>query len=246
MKRVTIVDENGNPVVPAVGTKVRVTSPTGERFDATFLRVSGDRAEVRYENGHTAALGTMEAKEIVVVQPSLAKGGPVEVNGVDVRSETLPGIEPPPKKEPTDAERRRLDYAIRRYANLAPAIELFCSRLQAWDVGGSLRPVGLHADALLSFWNDIGEDLKLLKSDGVAVRVTGRSRQNAWMRVRAKVSLIESARKLYTEVYPDEVLDNLTIKAVLENSVFLASGEREIGIVPKASCVKPGQRGGNR
>ena len=160
---------------------------------------------------------------------------------------TIPGVEgaePQPTAE-EKAKRSTLDVAIERHAHLNPDIERFCQRLQAWRVNDP--DLQRNYDGMLyrtlSFWKLLGEQLAHMKKESVAIKVTTRSRRDAWMRVGAKVKLREDVLAKFEAVYPPEVLGNLTVNAVLEDSVFLVSGDREIGIVPKAHCVKPGQRG---
>jgi hypothetical protein len=192
--------------------------------------------------------------------------GPVEVSGKDVRTLLLPGVMPdqPDSRveaafsgepahssdwtthrvatgEPTADKKPRptLDVAIERYGNLDPDIQRFLTRLESWVVGDGWQ--GSHDDnvgEIRAAWGLLGTKLEAMKVSGVTVKVTPRSRRDAWMRPGAEVALREDVLKRFGTYYPADVLENLTIKAAGDADVFLASVDRDIGPVPKSQVVK--------
>lgn len=155
----------------------------------------------------------------------------------------------PPASEQKVQPRPTLDVAIERYGNLDVGIQKYLERLESWVLSGAALAASEQSsfDALVGVmreqWDLLGKRLVSMSAAGTIIKVTNRSRREAWMRPGAEVSLREDVFKRFLAAYPCEVLERLTIKSVTESDVFLVSGDRELGLVPKAHIVKRGQRG---
>lgn len=164
-----------------------------------------------------------------------AAGGPA------LTTLAVPGLQEPKKPEP----RHTLDVAIERYGNLDVGIQRFLVRLDSWVVSGDCDQ-RVHDDVVLDVvnaWNSLGVHLHAMAKENTTIKVTNRSRRDAWMRPGAEVSLRDDVLQRFGAVYAADVLENLSIRAATESDVFLVSGERELGLVAKAHIVKRGQRG---
>lgn len=162
----------------------------------------------------------------------------------------LPGTESTTEQVSSKPPRPALDVAIERYRNLDEGVQRFLVRLDSWKLFRADGKDAVVADdesqqaldelvgETLESWEQLGSVLENLATCKVIVKVTNRSRRDAWMRPGAEVSMREDVLKRFSAVYSADVLENLVIKAATESDVFLASGDRDIGLVPKAYVVK--------
>lgn len=148
---------------------------------------------------------------------------------------TVDSVEKPPR--PT------LEVAIERYGNIDRDMQKFLGRLDSWIVEASCE-TGAHdghvaiCSELRDAWEVLGKHLSYLEKIHATVKVTAKSRRDAWMRPGVQVALSEEALPRFAAYYSAEVLENLTIRHAGEDVAFLVSGERELGLVPKSQIVK--------
>jgi hypothetical protein len=163
-------------------------------------------------------------------------------NGVIQTPETTKGASP--KAKPP---RPSLEVAIERYGNLDRELQPFMTRLESWipvdpenPENGDLLQTALDnaTECFRGAWAGLGEQLRDMQANGTVVKVTNRSRRDAWMRAGAEVALRQDTFQRFLACIPCSVLENLTIKVVGDEDVFLVSGDRDIGMVPKAQVMR--------
>jgi len=200
------------------------------RFAAGPAEVAG--VDVRTEPLALDAVNVMTAIATDAAEQAstgLFAHGPAGLPGTPSAEEQVSKLPPRPT----------LDVAIERYGNLDRDIQTYLTRLESWVVGdGWQAEFDAHVGELRVAWEWFGTRLAAMNAAGVVVKVTPRSRRDAWMRPGAEVSLNEAAFKRFLAHYPAAVLENLTIEVATERDVFLVSGERELGLVPKSQVIK--------
>jgi hypothetical protein len=119
--------------------------------------------------------------------------------------------------------------------NLMPRVLSHVGRMRAWDLR-SLTPdmrlsfTGAVEDLAAAFAR-LQDELGKLAAFGFVAKTTPVTRLRAVLTAGTKVNLRADKRAEFSEVYPAEVLDNLTVGAVGATHALVVSGERELGPV---------------
>jgi len=117
------------------------------------------------------------------------------------------------KIEMPDGPRPSLDVAIGVLANLKPRIDSLCQRVLSWDANQASHPTGSKGAALfLSVGaRKLLEELTELKKQGFVAKSTSKSRMLAHLDAGGAVSLRDDVRKLYSQHYSAEELDEVKV-----------------------------------